>query len=141
MTPNNPEKTILWNERQLGHGYNRRTTASCAGVPPDIRRGCETVKGYFVQAVDGEACYVPNLSHLGIASIESYLDPNIKADVILCNVSAEEVQGYMHPVRGAAEFLARRHPSSMVRQELLAMLHVYASARLNQCEHVSQPIH
>jgi len=102
-------------------------------------RGCETHRAYIVQCVDGEVYFQADT--LGISSIEPYLDPNIKTDVIVCDVAVQEIRDYHDPVRGEATFLARRHPSSKVRQELLMMLHEYECKRLNQCEHVSQPAH
>jgi len=55
-----------------------------------------------------------------------YLDPKVKAELVLCIVPAGKVsryeQGYLNSEYGVLEFIAQHHPSHDVRVKVIAEL-------------------
>lgn len=101
-----------------------------------------TLPVYFVQRQDGEV-------HVVSAGLEpsnafpilkKYLDPEVKAVVIRCDVPAEYLgtheRGYLNSEYGALEFLVQHHPSGDARVKAIALLMEMAK---NEKENSSKP--
>jgi hypothetical protein len=81
---------------------------------------------YFVQREDGQF-FTGSTGDKGTVAFEAikrYLDPNVKADVIVCQVPADKVdrKRYLDPEYGALEFIACHSPSHNGRVVATALL-------------------
>lgn len=81
---------------------------------------------FYIQREDGEIFLGGCSGVVYYESIKEYLDPDIQAEVILCEVPAHQVsyfgKRYLNAKYGAFEFLAKHHPSHEVRVRMSAML-------------------
>lgn len=94
-----------------------------------------TESAFFIQREDGRIYVVSAGVAPSIELIREYLDPDIKADVILCAVAAENLSRYgkrfLNEEYGPLEFLAQHHPSHGVRVRVIADLSEMADAQAN----------
>ena len=99
-----------------------------------------TLPAFFIQREDGLLHVVSAGGAPSVELVREYLDPDLKAEVILCEVDADNLsragKGFLNAEYGVYEFLAKHHPSCEVRSGVLKGLLEKA-----QCEHVSQPVH
>tara|TARA_R110000772_G_scaffold170799_4_gene282800 strand:- start:7317 stop:7859 length:543 start_codon:yes stop_codon:yes gene_type:complete len=118
-----PFDIVRHQKRLMGTGLFdelKRTQGFRGNVILQSSRSVQTVAVYFVQREDGQiffGCLPSGLIHFD--NIKCYLDPNIAAELIVCDVPAVEVsrswQGYLHPEYGALAFLGDFHPSHSAR--------------------------
>lgn len=92
-----------------------------------------TLPAFFIQREDGRLHVVSAGAAPSVELISEYLDPDVKADVILCEVLAENISRYekrfLNAEYGPLEFLARHHPSQSVRVKVIADLLEIANAQ------------
>lgn len=90
---------------------------------------------FYIQREDGEVYLGACRGIIFFDSIKKYLSPDIRAEVILCEVAAHEViyygKRYLNEKYGVLEFLARHHPSHDVRVKVLTELMEIAHAEEN----------
>lgn len=86
--------------------------------PYDLQ--ADSVKAWFVQTYRGDFKLV--LEEF-IEMMFDYLDENIKATCIRCNVPRAEIGNYLKGSIGAATFIASRHPLHKCRVDMLCQLY------------------
>lgn len=95
----------------------------------------QTLPAFFIQREDGRLHVVSAGAAPSVELIREHLDPEVKADVILCEVEAENLSRYgkrfLNLEYGALEFLAQHHPSHDVRVQVTADLSEMANAQAN----------
>lgn len=87
----------------------------------------DTVKAWFIQTNRGVFKLV--LEEF-IECMFDYLDENVKATCIRCNVPRAEIGHYLNATTGAAFFIATRHPAHARRVEMLCTLHDQFDAKV-----------
>ena len=104
----------------------------------------QTLSAFFIQREDGRLHVVSAGANPSVELIREYLDPEVKADVILCDVPAECVRSadfdylncsYFNVKYGPLEFLAKHHPSHDVRVQVIAVLLEMPNAHTNTSQH------
>lgn len=97
----------------------------------------QTLPAFFIQREDGRLHVVSAGANPSVELIRRYLDPEVKADVILCEVAEENLSRYgkrfLNVNYGALEFLAQHHPSHGVRVKVIADLSEMVDAQANSC--------
>ena len=97
----------------------------------------QTLPTFFIQREDGRLHVVSAGAAPSVELIREYLDPEVKADVILCEVEAENLSRYgkrfLNVDYGALEFLAQHHPSHGVWVQVTADLSEMANAQEDSC--------
>lgn len=80
---------------------------------------------FYIQRENGEIFLGACNGIIYFECIKEYLEPDIEAEVILCQVPASEVRsferGYLNSVYGALLFLGNHHPSHQARVDSLGM--------------------
>lgn len=90
---------------------------------------------FYIQREDGEIFIGACSGIIYYECIKEFLDSEIKAEVILCEVPAHQVsyfgKRYLNAKYGAFEFLAQHHPLHEVRLKMTAELMEIAHAEEN----------
>ena len=117
--------------------YDKLKSTQCYRDKGQLHQGSNEPTGYafFIQREDGEVFLGSCRGVVYYESIKEYLDPEIQAELILCEVPAHQVsyygKRYLDVKYGTFEFLAQHHPSHEVRVRMSAMLWEIAHAEEN----------
>ncbi len=117
--------------------YDKIKSTQCYRDNGHLHQDSNEPAGYafFIQREDGEIFLGSCSGVVYYECIKEFLESDIQAEVILCEVPAHQVsyygKRYLHAKYGAFEFLAKHHPSHEVRVKMTAELMELAHAEEN----------